>query len=158
MPKFGDLGSKFSKTIVMFKISIFEIGCMQNFVKIRQLLLFCPKCSNFDIWDRNLKNKSSYRIPDLPNFEILGCFVIFFGRFGWFRVLVSTIFIARLPLFLDEVNTCIAIVFRPFCNVISFEINLFFLIKRFSYLTKRSRQKVKYLEREELSRWNKKHF
>ena len=70
------------------------------------------------------------------------------GGFGWFRVLVSTIFIARLPLFLDEVNMCIAIVCWPFCDVISFEINLFFLIKRFSYLTKISRQKVKYLERE----------
>ena len=32
------------------------------------------------------------------------------------------------------------------CDVIHFEINLIFLIKPFFYMTKKSRQKLKYLE------------
>ena len=32
------------------------------------------------------------------------------------------------------------------CDVINFEINLIFLIKPFFYMTKKSRQKLKYLE------------
>ena len=40
-----------------------------------------------------------------------------------------------------------------------FEINLIFLIKPFCYMTKKSRQKFKYLENEKsFLRWNKKHF
>ena len=47
MPKFGDLGSKCSKTSVKFEISTFEIGYIQNFVKIRELILFGPKIPKF---------------------------------------------------------------------------------------------------------------
>ena len=43
MLKYGNLGSKFSKANVRFQISTFEIGYMQNFVKIRKFLLFGPK-------------------------------------------------------------------------------------------------------------------
>ena len=50
MPKFGNLGSKFSKTSVRFEISTFEIGYMQNFVMVRELILFGPKFSNFGTW------------------------------------------------------------------------------------------------------------
>ena len=42
----------------------------------------------------------------------------------------------------------IAIVLEPGCDVINFEINLIFLIKLFFFMTKRSRQKLKYLENE----------
>ena len=45
-------------------------------------------------------------------------------------------------------NMCTAIVFFPGFDVIKFEINLFFLIKPFFYMTKNSRQKFKYLENE----------
>ena len=54
-----------------------------------------------------------------------------------------------LPLFLDIlVNMCITIVCEPGCYVIKFEINLIFLIKMFCYMTKKSRQKLKYNENE----------
>ena len=40
----------------------------------------------------------------------------------------------------------IAIVYFPGYDVINFQINLIFLIKSFFYITKKSRQKLKYLE------------
>ena len=43
---------------------------------------------------------------------------------------------------------CIAIACFPRCDVISFGINLFFLIKPFFYVTEKSTQKSKYLENE----------
>ena len=49
MLKFEDLDSKFSKINVRFKINTFEIGYMQNFVKIRKLILFDPKCPLLEI-------------------------------------------------------------------------------------------------------------
>ena len=57
-------------------------------------------------------------------------------------------FIVRFPLLLEILsNMCIIIVYYPGCDVITFEINLFFLI-RLWYMTKKSRQKLKYLENE----------
>ena len=53
MPKFGRLGSNFWKTNVRFEISTFEIGYKGNFVKIRKLILFGPKCPNVSIWAQN---------------------------------------------------------------------------------------------------------
>ena len=43
-------------------------------------------------------------------------------------------------------SMCITIVCWPGCDVIRFETNLIFLIKPFFYKTKKSRQKLKYLE------------
>ena len=57
MPKFWDVGSKFSKTSVKFKIRTFKIGYMQNFVNIRNLILFGPKCPNLDLWTQNFKKQ-----------------------------------------------------------------------------------------------------
>ena len=37
---------------------------------------------------------------------------------------------------------------KPDCDVIKFEINLIFLTKPFYYMTQKSRQKLKYLEKE----------
>ena len=45
-------------------------------------------------------------------------------------------------------NMRIAIVCIPGCDVINFEINLVFLIKPFFYMTKKLKQKFKYLENE----------
>ena len=45
-------------------------------------------------------------------------------------------------------NMCIAIVCFADCDVISFEINVIFLIKLFLYMTKTSRQKCKHLGNE----------
>ena len=51
-------------------------------------------------------------------------------------------FIAWLPLLLEIlVNMCIANLCQPGCDVTEFEINLIFLIKPFSYMTKKLRQK-----------------
>ena len=58
-------------------------------------------------------------------------------------------FIAWLPLLLEIlINMCIAIVCQPGCNVVNLETLLIFLIKPFFYMTKMSRQIIKYLENE----------
>ena len=46
----------------------------------------------------------------------------------------------------------------PGCDVVNFEIILIFLIKPFFYMTKKSRQKFRCLENENIFMWNKKHF
>ena len=53
-------------------------------------------------------------------------------------------------LFLFEIlgNMCIKIVCYPGCDEMDFETNLIFLIKPFFYITKKSWQKLKYLENE----------
>ena len=57
--------------------------------------------------------------------------------------------IVWFPLLLEILgNLCITIVCSPGCDAIKFEINLIFLIKPFCYMTKKSRQKPKYLENE----------
>ena len=57
MSKFRDLCSTFSKTKVKLGSSTFEIGYIQNFVKIRNLILFGQKCSNLGIWARNFRKQ-----------------------------------------------------------------------------------------------------
>ena len=58
-------------------------------------------------------------------------------------------FTVWLPLLLEIFgNMCITIVSEPVWDVIEFEINLIFLIKPFRYITKKSRQKLKYLDNE----------
>ena len=55
--------------------------------------------------------------------------------------------IVWLPLLLEILgNMCITIICYPGRDVIKSEINLIFLIKPFWYMTKKSRQKLKYLE------------
>ena len=57
--------------------------------------------------------------------------------------------IAWLPLLLDILgNICFKIGCWPGSDVKKFEIELIFLIKSFCYMTKKSRQKFKYLENE----------
>ena len=78
-------------------------------------------------------------------------FVYYFSR-KMFLMLYSinwANFIVWLPLFLEILgNICIAIVCFPCCDVIYLEINLIFLIKPFLYMTKKSKQKLKYLVNE----------
>ena len=50
------------------------------------------------------------------------------------------------------------IVSIPGYEVINFEINLIFLIKPFFYMTKKSRQKIKYLEKEKTFKVKQKAF
>ena len=55
--------------------------------------------------------------------------------------------IVWLPLLLEILgNMCFKIICWPGCDVTKFGINLIFLIKSFCYMTKKSRQKFKYLE------------
>ena len=58
-------------------------------------------------------------------------------------------FFVWLPLFLEILgNMSIAIVCYPGCAIIHFKINLIVLIKPFLYITKKQRQKHRYLENE----------
>ena len=57
-------------------------------------------------------------------------------------------FIVWLALPLEILQLYITIVCLRGCDVIKFEIDLVFLIKPFCYMTKKSRQKFKYLENE----------
>ena len=105
---------------------------------------------NFDFLERGLG------IVFLPHFM---------NNFSWkmFQILYSInwkSFIVWFPLLLEILGSmCIAIICYPGWDVINFEINLIFLIKQFFYMTKKSRQKVKYLEKEKkLLRWNKNYF
>ena len=66
MPKFGYLGSKFSKTSVRFEISTFEIGYTQNFAMVIELILFGPKFSNFGTWAWNFWKIMSDLNPASP--------------------------------------------------------------------------------------------
>ena len=94
---------------------------------------------NFDFLERGLA------IVSLPHF------VYDFWRkmFLMLHSINQPSFIAWLSLLLEIlVNICITIVCEPDCDVIDFEINQIFLIKPFSYMTKKSRQKFKYPENE----------
>ena len=73
MLKVRDLSSKFSKTNVRFEISTFEIECEQNFVKIRKLILFDPKCPYLVVRAQNSRTNvryeiSTFEIGYMPNF------------------------------------------------------------------------------------------
>ena len=60
-------------------------------------------------------------------------------------------FIAWLPLLLEILgNMCMVIICFPLCDFMNFEIRFSFLIKPFSYITKKSRQKFEYLEKRNL--------
>ena len=56
-------------------------------------------------------------------------------------------FTVWLPLLIEILGSmCTGIVFVPGCDLINFEISLIFQIKPFFYMTKKSRQKFKYLD------------
>ena len=65
-------------------------------------------------------------------------------------------FTRKIFVVLNSINC--AIVCKKGCDIINFEINLVFLIKPFFYITKKSRQKFKYVENERAFRRNKMHF
>ena len=60
-----------------------------------------------------------------------------------------SIFLVWLPLLLETLgNMCIAIICLPVCHAKNCEINLSFLVKPFSYMTKKSEQKRKSFKKE----------
>ena len=54
-----------------------------------------------------------------------------------------------IALEISDNNMCTEIVYFPGFDVINSEINLIFLIKPFFYMTRKSKQKFKYLENKE---------
>ena len=106
MPKYGHLGSKFSKTNGKFEISTFKKGYIRNFVKNRKFILFSSKRPNLGKC-RNLKNEKpagNPRFHQVWNFGWFcvvlqiwwvvstgfGSFWLVSGRFDAFQVYVST--------------------------------------------------------------------
>ena len=59
MLKFEGLSSKFLKANVGFEISTFKIKYKQNFVKVRKLILFDPKCPYLGIWAQTFRKTMS---------------------------------------------------------------------------------------------------
>ena len=108
-----------------------------------------------EYWSRNMLNFSfpekGLELVSPPYFEY-----DFFRKM--FPILYSIKwrnFIAWLPLLLEiSGNMCLTIACWPGCGVIKFVSNLIFLIKPFSYMTKNSWEKIKYLENEK-SFWGK---
>ena len=109
----------------------------------------------FDYWSRDMLN---FSFPE----KVLGLVspphsVYYFTRIMFFMLYSINWpnFIVSIPLFLEILeNMCITFVCWPGCEVIQFEINLIFLIEPFCYMTKKSRQKCKYLEKKK-SFWAK---
>ena len=115
--------------------------------------------------ESNLYKILEYSFRDMLNFECSEKglrlvspphFVYDFSRkiFLMFYVTNWPNFIVWLTILLKIMhNMWITIVCEPGCDVINFEINLIFLIKLFSYMIKKSKQKFEYLENEKSS-WN----
>ena len=80
------------------------------------------------------------------------CSILIFQERVWEQFLhhiLCICFSVCLSLLLEMLGSlCIAIVCFPGCDVINFEINLIFLIMSFVYMTKKLKQKLKYLENE----------
>ena len=73
--------------------------------------------------------------------------MIFQGKcFSYYILLTDQTSLSLVRELLD--NMCIDIVCWPDFDFINFEVNLFFLINSFFYLTQESRQKCKHLENE----------
>ena len=111
----------------------------QNILKLSCRPLVLPHLKLFK------KAKKGLELVSLPDFLHEFWRKIFFllHSIKWPNIIVWL-------LMLREIlgNRCIVIVCWPGCDVICFEINLIFLIKLHFLLTKKSRQKFKYLENE----------
>ena len=68
MPILRNLGSKFSETNVRFEISTFELGYMQNFLKIIKLTLFGPKFGYLGLKFEKWKLVKNSRFPQIWNY------------------------------------------------------------------------------------------
>ena len=78
MSKFGYLGSKYLKTNVKFGISIFEIGCRQNFVERLESWFFLAQ--NTQIWAFGLE---IWKRKDCRKFQISPIFFSVVLQFFW---------------------------------------------------------------------------
>ena len=131
---------------------------------------YCPMALNLAYYKNKLYKTLDYWSRDNLNFDILekGLGIVSSPHFVYdfsikmFLMLYFIIwpnFIVWWPLLLKILgNMYIGSVCYPVCDVITFEINLAFLIKPFFYLTKQPRQKLNILRTKKLLRPNKKHF
>ena len=91
---------------------------------------------------------------------LIFCIIFEEKYFSCYIILIDQILLSGY-LYLCEIlgNMCIAIVCKPGCDVMNFEVNLIFLIKPFFLHGKKVVTRI-YIarERKELLRWNKKHF
>ena len=115
---------------------------------------------NSNCWSRDMLN-FSFSEKDLELFLRYILYMIFQKK-NFFFMLYSLNwpnFIAWLSLFLNIFGTiCVTVVCLPGCDVINFQIILIFLIKPFCYKTKKSKEKLKYLENEKSYSGEKKAF
>ena len=102
-----------------------------------------------DYWSRDMLNfnfsEKSLRLVSPTNFmyDFSRKMFLMLHSINWPN------FIVLLPLLLEILgNMYITIVCKPNCEVIKIEINLIFLMKPFRYITKRSRPKLKYVDKE----------
>ena len=122
-----------------------------NNLKFYTICFYCMliwgvlKCSAFILYICFFLKKRGLELVSLP----------YFLHGLWWKIflLLYSInwsnFIVWLPLICEMFSSmCFAIVCCPGCDVINFKINLVFLIELFFYMTKKSRQNLRYLENE----------
>ena len=93
-------------------------------------------------------------------------FLLYFPHNFWRKIFLLLYFInwpnfiVWFPLHCEILdNMCIAIVCKPCCDIMIFEVNVIFLIKPFFLHNRRVVKKTEIsCERKELLRWNKNHF
>ena len=161
--KFGNL-IKYNKRNIFLQITCREWGRETSSRYLFKKVLHEAKASGLQLsfnifrWPSTLaynKNKlyktSNYRYRDMLNFDFLEKGLVIVSPQHFVYDFTRKIFVV-----LNSINC--AIVCKKGCDIINFEINLVFLIKPFFYITKKSRQKFKYVENERAFRRNKMHF
>ena len=112
---------------------------------------------NFGLLIQRYVQFSFFRKRSGNSFSTMFC--VWFFKKNVSHVIINWLnFINRSSLIYEILgNMYIAVVCFPRCDVTNFDINPAFLIKPFLYMSKKLRQKLKYLEKE-LLRWNKSIF
>ena len=108
-----------------------------NFWREIFILLYSITWPNFIVW-----------LPLLC--EILGNMFISRNEISQYEQYEIWFTLKRVHDMIRAYSQCIAIACKPGCDVMIFEGNLVFLIKLFYYMTKKSWQKLKYLENEKI--------
>ena len=77
MLKIGDWASTFMKINVRFETSTFKTDYIQNFVKIRKLILFGPKYPNMENW----AHRFCTQMKELTNFVKIRKLILFIPKY-----------------------------------------------------------------------------
>ena len=119
-----------------------QVGYYQNILKLRCWSLFWPLLPYIKLFLKN-KKKSGTSYPASFSAQFLKknvSQVIFYQLTKFHFLIVSTSWDIGQYVYCNYL--------RPICEVISFKINLSFLIKLFFYITKKLGQKYKYFKNE----------